>query len=856
MAPLCCYCSGMTVRCLVDLAKSDFRAGFFPNEHYYHHHPSFADLEQCATQTDGSSCPLCRLILDSFQSAQHDATNPTWPSRGSGSTLVEAPATDSPGPTATMTMRDAALKLSVSDVRIALRARHVATGAMIKFVRMFDILVIRLGDRLELGDPLRVPDLLLILRVARPGGHGHGRSSLPQSLPVFDGFRIGCSEVDGDLGSADNLQLARSWLDECKCTHHSCAAARNHKPPHLPTRVIDVMTDPPRIVHACDVNTGRPDHECADYVALSHCWGGPIKTLLKTTTAANFAKALPASSELPANFRDAMAVTRALGIRYLWIDSLCIVQDSVDDWRHESRMMGDVYSRATVSLLAMAAKASSSGILLARDPHSSRASESVVVPFAYGDGGTDTSISPPVLFKVSAIFQDDENLRLLSEKAPLSERGWTLQEVVFSSRILFYGQHQMYWYCPDGGYKSTEGLPEGILYPRNKYPRMGSDHYAPTSGAVGDKTTLHNGKRDPADTIEAILEDFYHFIEAYTQRRLTFGTDKFPAVSSFAQRVHSALGNASPHCDDDDSEDNTPFKKGYEYMAGVWSGDFRRGLLFVPVRMHCAHVLQKDEKDAAYRAPSWSWAVTDAPITFLSAKTPIAEQPSPLNAELLSWATVSRDPNNTFGAVDDAHLVVRGRVCRLRRSATHFVGAYTWDKEAEEGTAWFDDPPTWTDAIGTSQPLDTTNGNCPLFYCGRAADSQGHDDATSVSEDMFVCTYFCPGPNTSDMDSGTTVSPDMDSCEAQKYTIFMVDLGQEDKEERFGGSDSDEDEDDDWGFAERLIHCLILRPVPGKAKNAAVDAVDEVFERVGCLILDWKNRRRVDNWRVQTMKLV
>ncbi|CAK7232355.1 hypothetical protein SCUCBS95973_008232 [Sporothrix curviconia] len=792
----------MTLPRLVELAKRDFRAGFFPNNDYYHHHTSFQDLEACAA-TNG--CPLCQVIVDSFGNARHDPLNPTWPvpdvakgaaTAGAGSPV--AAATPAYTKQAGTTMRDVARQLACSDIRIALRARHVATGAGIKIVKMFDLLAVRLGVRLELGNPLRVPDLMIALRV--PGTAAKDYSTLEKSLPVIDGFKIGCASVDNNLASTGNFDMARSWLDDCRHTHDqttcSTTAYTGHLP-RLPTRVIDVSSTPRRIVHAVKVHAGTPQQACGDYVALSHCWGGPIKTLLTSKTIDAYGKALPPDKELPANFRDAMAVTRALGIPYLWIDSLCIIQDSVDDWRRESRVMGAVYSRATVSLLAMASTASGEGILKMTPKQSA---PRCVVPLASNNG--------TITFQAETIFQNSENLRQLTETAPLSKRGWCLQELVFASRILFYGRDQIYWFCPQGGYKSAEALPDGILYPHNKYPSISSFYYAQNQGTMT--------KIDVSSTVEHILTDFYHFIEFYAQRRLTFGIDKFPAVTSFAQNVHAALKRHS---------------SGFEYMAGVWSGDFRRGLLFCPQRMHAPHVLQANEKDCLYRAPSWSWAVTDTPIVFLAAQTPRTAVPSPLNLQLISWGSVLRDPNNPFGSVDDAHIVVKGRVCTLRRSAKHFVGAYTWDKDDEQGTAWFDDQPR---VEGSKELVDTKNGNCIVF--------DGEDDT-------FLCTYYAPGNS-----NGTkaTANPDVSNYEAQEYKILMVDLGRQDEDKVGGGEDEDEHEDtdeDDWDMTERLIHCLILRHNPSPA-------ADNIYERVGCAILEWKIRKRVDYWQEETLKLV
>ncbi|CAK7221597.1 hypothetical protein SBRCBS47491_004582 [Sporothrix bragantina] len=803
----CSLCEGMTLPRLVELAKRDFRAGFFSNKDYYHHHASFQELEICAAT---KKCPLCQVIVDSFENAMHDPLKPTWPvpavSKAAATADAGLPVTSATPSTPSIptnnkpagaTMRDVARQLTYSDVRIALRARHVATGAFINSVEMFDLLGVRLGDRLELGDPLRVPDLMLVLRV--PGTTAIDYPSLQKSLPMIEGYKIGCATVDNDLASAGNFGMARSWLEDCRHSHDqtTCSTtAYTGSPPRLPTRVIDVSSIPPRIVHAVNVHAGTPEQGCADYVALSHCWGGPIKILLTSKTMDAYSKALPSNKELPANFRDAMAVTRALGISYLWVDSLCIIQDSVDDWQSESRVMGAVYSRATVSLLAMASPASGHGILKKTPkqsvPH-------CVVPFASDNG--------PITLQVETIFQNSENLRQLAETAPLSERGWCMQELVFASRILFYGRDQIYWFCPQGGYKSTEAMPDGILFPHDKYPSISSFYYA--------QDQSNSSREDDSATVERILTDFYHFIESYAQRRLTFGTDKFPAVSSFAQNVHCALGRHS---------------SGFDYMAGVWSGDFRRGLLFCPQRMHAPHVIQANEKDGKYRAPSWSWAVTDSPIMFLAAQTPLTSLPSPLNLQLVSWGSVLRDPKNPFGPVDDAHMVVKGRTCTLRRSAKHFIGAYTWDKDEELGSAWFDNQPH---VEGTNDLVDTTNGNCIVFDGG---------------EDTFMCTYYAPGDSTG---TKANVSPDIKNSDKQEYKILMVDLGQQDEEKEDAEDDEDDEfgDDDDWDMTERLIHCLILRHIPSPSTN-------NVYERVGYLILEWKNRKRVDSWKEETLKLV
>jgi hypothetical protein len=92
-----------------------------------------------------------------------------------------------------------------------------------------------------------------------------------------------------------------------------------------------------------------------DYATLSHCWGGQSIIKLTTDALAQFQKKIETAS-LPQTFRDAILVARRLGIRYLWIDSLCIIQDSLQDWQKEAALMGEVYSNSTLNVMATACR--------------------------------------------------------------------------------------------------------------------------------------------------------------------------------------------------------------------------------------------------------------------------------------------------------------------------------------------------------------------------------------------------------------------------------------------------------------------------------------------------------------------
>ncbi|KAF2844737.1 heterokaryon incompatibility, partial [Plenodomus tracheiphilus IPT5] len=150
------------------------------------------------------------------------------------------------------------------------------------------------------------------------------------------------------------------------------------------------------------------------YITLSHCWGNLSDTQKKSfcTSQENLSSRCSGFhvSELPKTFQDAVKVTRALGLSYLWIDSLCIVQsgDNGADWKRESVQMKDIYSQAYMTIAATAAADSLSGFL-------------------------DRHYQPEYIF--------------VRDKAPLNQRGWVTQEMVLSRRTVYFSPNQMYWTC-------------------------------------------------------------------------------------------------------------------------------------------------------------------------------------------------------------------------------------------------------------------------------------------------------------------------------------------------------------------------------------------------------------------------
>jgi hypothetical protein len=304
---------------------------------------------------------------------------------------------------------------------------------------------------------------------------------------LIDGLRIGNLQVEEDLGSTANFSIAKAWLHECQTSHITCQLKDL---PQLPTRVIDVGQDDldvPRIVTSHGVK--------ASYVALSHCWGGNIPLLLTTETIADFQKALPLP-ELSQNFRGAIQITQKLGIRFLWIDSLCILQNSKLDWQSESRQMGRIYRDSTLTIYAAAAAdRSTAGILCQKTRQYSRLPKPAYIALQPRSHDLDQEQQ---FVKVSWLPPEQEDLKSIYSDSPLYSRGWCLQESILAPRQLIYGARQLYWRC-QAEYQSADGTPEGLRYPDVNYKHF-------TSLIVSEILTAPSPYRDAQSPVAEIVE--------------------------------------------------------------------------------------------------------------------------------------------------------------------------------------------------------------------------------------------------------------------------------------------------------------------------------------------------------------
>lgn len=259
----------------------------------------------------------------------------------------------------------------------------------------------------------------------------------------------------------------------------------------LPTRLISIAGESPRLVLSAEC-PGRPQ-----YATLSHSWGSRDVIKLLSEDLDSYMEALPIE-RLPATFSHAIEITRKLGLDYLWIDSLCIIQNNESDWQRESALMSSVYGGSAVTIAASSARDSTHGCFL-KPPHFSGGLRARIT-----DGGR----------KRVQDFRSQEVYNLSTFDTHLGTRAWALQEKMLPPRTIHFGDRGAFWECRTN--IASEYLPDG-------FPNM---LVSPLVRRKGNFEWLWN-----------------QIVQLYSAANLTFAKDKLPALSGVAKLGHSETGD-------------------------------------------------------------------------------------------------------------------------------------------------------------------------------------------------------------------------------------------------------------------------------------------------------------------------
>ncbi|XXG99951.1 hypothetical protein Hte_006292 [Hypoxylon texense] len=404
-----------------------------------------------------------------------------------------------------------------------------------------------------------------------------------------------------DVRSEECMRFMKESIWECCNRHPACAMQPDD---FVPTRLIYVGGGKDALKLCDNISSGQN----ISWAALSHCWGGGEPLSLTKDALKGFKERIN-FLELPATFQDAVTVTQELGLAYVWIDSLCIVQDDKTDWEKDAARMGAVYSRAFVVISGASSPNPSTPYLRPREEEwlpkrfNFSVSPGVSIPIAVRQrhllaAPLDQGLLEPPFTSSWAT---------LKKVGPLYGRGWCFQESFLASRILNFAPGAIIYECKTHR-KSEDQLPP--------YP-------CTTPGTLGEVTPL---------------EQWHMIVKSYTSRQLTFVKDKLPAIAGAATKMPQAVTS--------------------RYLAGLWSESLLLDLLWqvMPGRAHTPLMTKEHEENA----PTWSWASVNWGVTW----NPLR---SPQLLAAVADARVRVEGANPYGQVSGGAVTLRGRVkyCRL-----------------------------------------------------------------------------------------------------------------------------------------------------------------------------------------------
>ncbi|KAF2665591.1 HET-domain-containing protein [Microthyrium microscopicum] len=353
---------------------------------------------------------------------------------------------------------------------------------------------------------------------------------------------------------AADIAFLKNKLKICLSEHEKCRGRATDLPTYVPSRLIQISHGLKGLL----VNLVEPKAgwftRCIPYVALSHCWGHVLTLKTTTLNIGQHKRRIP-WNELGKTFQDAVGVTEKLGLRHIWIDSLCILQDDIDDWAQESAAMGRLFESAYLTIAASGASDSSQGLFFPR-PRSE--------PISGVMDGQEYKIHVQEAIDHSDIWSMERSARHL----PLFRRAWVYQELLLSRRTIHFTREELVWECREG--QSCEC--------RN-------------ATRYRDKSAIYDYIQGIADVSPyGFLNNWNTIVREYGSLGLTYSEDRLPALSSIAKFFIN--------------------RQDLGYCAGLWRQRMPNDLLW-SVKGNGARQRVEPSQDGRSCPPSFTWASID-----------------------------------------------------------------------------------------------------------------------------------------------------------------------------------------------------------------------------------------------------
>ncbi|KAF2103183.1 HET-domain-containing protein [Rhizodiscina lignyota] len=440
------------------------------------------------------------------------------------------------------------------------------------------------------------------------------------------GYRL-CAFIDAAVGLSQ------------KALPQNGVVRLRHEPTLSQLRIL-VQKQPGGETVANSVRLAHFEGSTGKYIALSYCWG-KAKTFVTSTQTLHDRLRCFSIKELPQTLRDAVEVAQQLGVTYLWVDVLCILQGSdgeaKEDWEHEAGKMGKIYGNAYLTLSAAASRHCDGGLFYR-----------CVIPTQVAIKNPNRAHTIDSLAELTMLDQRDY------KDEPIVNRAWTLQEGLLSQRNAVFCLNEVCWHCD-----------------------LGLVHQSSATHQPNGSSKWHNIYKLRLPT-PPLKPRWTWLVQNYCGRNLTKEKDKLPAIAGLAAHIYTnragdekeALAKANAVAKKAGISSSYDAEGDFgEYLAGLWRNTLWRDLLWRrtdesgPWGGVFSHA--RTSRPLSYRAPSWSWASMDGMVTYIYANRPYKQ--SSFTASIVDCNIDLLDPSAPFSEVKGGRLVLRSLMKQSHR---------------------------------------------------------------------------------------------------------------------------------------------------------------------------------------------
>ncbi|KAH7094332.1 heterokaryon incompatibility protein-domain-containing protein [Paraphoma chrysanthemicola] len=437
---------------------------------------------------------------------------------------------------------------------------------------------------------------------------------------VFERPIVGPNKLLASTRSEATFDIIKAWIEECAQTHVRCKHNMIDRSQNALQNVRFLEIQDQRVL----LREGIVPEK---YACLSHCWGtGQEIYKTRDDTVSVHSKSGILTELLPTTFQDAVEACQRLAIRYLWIDSLCIIQDNTQDWNDQASNMADIYENAYITIAASQASDPTKGCFIEN-------SLSIIGVPLLGHRDIYVRKEPDLV----SSLQDDSLWPLLS-------RAWAFQELSLSPRTIHFGPKEIIWHCQRKWEDQSASMTSVSGVSVNSYPFCDGLWVPKFANEVN--TNLQGS--------------WYKIVSGYSRKKLTFCTDRLSAIAAMASRMRK-------------------MRSSDRYLAGLWETTLVHDLLWSTVGSYHLrapdHVIRERiaVMEEAERLPTWSWASAHEGVFWIESEQEILEG---VRIKEIKYATRSAD---ILGKVTEGKIVIKAPMCELDSLA-----------KLPNGQKWFD----------------------------------------------------------------------------------------------------------------------------------------------------------------------